>query len=270
MQRALVAMIVLSVLCGVVGALVHLRHLAFEVDALTHCIFPGVAAAFFTESSLFVGALVAAGTAAVVLTLTSHSRRLDPDAMLALILAVFFSIGVIIVSRNRTYTADLSELLFGRVLTLSWGDIAAMAAVAFAACALLAACAKELLFRAFDLQASEAMGYAPRRLDLVANVAVALVVVAAARAVGTALVIALLITPTAAARLISRRVGSLVAGGISIAIITSVIGLWVSYDASVHGGLNLAPGSTVVAVLTLTFILLASGHALRSRVRSAP
>lgn len=268
MQRALVAMLVLSVLCGVVGALVHLRRLAFEVDALTHCIFPGVAAAFFTHSSLFVGALIAAGTAAAVLTLTSDSRRIDPDAMLALILAVFFSIGVIIVSRNSTYTADLSELLFGRMLTLAWSDVAAMSVVALAAIALLAACSKELVFRAFDPQASEAMGYSPRRLDLVANIAVALVVVAAARAVGTALIIALLITPTAAARLVSRRVGSLVGAGICIAAVTSLVGLWVSYDASINGNINLAPGATVIAALTLVFIVLASAQAVRSHTRS--
>jgi ABC-type Mn2+/Zn2+ transport system permease subunit len=69
MQRALVAVLVLAVLAGVVGVVVQLRRLTFMSDALTHTVFPGVAIAFFTGNSLFVGALVAGVASATLLTL---------------------------------------------------------------------------------------------------------------------------------------------------------------------------------------------------------
>jgi manganese/iron transport system permease protein len=129
MRRALVAMLLLALLAGVVGVVVQLRRLAFMTDAMTHTVFPGVAIAFFMGDSLFVGALTAAAASAVVLTLLARHPRIDEDALVAFVLATFFSVGVIVVSRNSTFTADLNQLLFGRVLTISTRDVIEIAVV---------------------------------------------------------------------------------------------------------------------------------------------
>jgi manganese/iron transport system permease protein len=269
MQRALIISMILAVLAGVVGVVVQLREQAFMTDALTHSVFPGIAVAFVTGQSMYVGALAAGALAAVVLTLAAQTERIDRDAFMALLLACLFSVGVIVVSRQDTYSADLTALLFGRVLAIDRGEIIQTAVTALVALGALVAMRKELLLRAFDPTAARALGYSLFRIDLVVNAIVALVVVAAARAVGTALVVALLITPAATARLFFGRLSSLLSGSVLIGAICAWAGLVLSYDASVHHGVRLAAGATIVVVLTAVFACAALGQSVWSRRRRA-
>jgi manganese/iron transport system permease protein len=172
------------------------------------------------------------------------------------------------VSRNRTYSADLTSLLFGRVLAVDTAQIIETLVAAVVALAVLVAMRKELLLRTFDATAAEAMGYSLLRIDLVVNLVVALVVVAAVRAVGTALVVAFLITPAATARLVCRRLVPLVATSVLIGVLAAWIGLAISYDASVRSGVRLAAGATIVVVLTALFVVVGAVTSLwRVRAR---
>jgi manganese/iron transport system permease protein len=263
MQRALFAMLLLSLLAGVVGVVVQLRRLTFMTDALTHTVFPGVAVAFATDRSVFGGALVAAVASAALLTLVTRSRRIDDDAFLALLLATFFSVGVAVVSRSTSFTADLDALLFGRLLAVTERQLVETAAVAAGALLVLFVLRKELFLRAFDETATTAFGYPVWALDLVLNIVVALVVVAAVRAVGTALVVALLVTPAAIARLLCDRVHTMMLGAVAAGAFGGWLGLAVSYEASVHHDLRLATAPTIVVVLTVMFAAVAGARALR-------
>jgi manganese/iron transport system permease protein len=265
MRRALIAMLLLALLAGVVGVIVQLRRLAFMTDAMTHTVFPGVAIAFFMGRSLFVGALIAAAASAVILTLLARHPRIDEDALVAFVLATFFSVGVIVVSRNRTFTADLNQLLFGRVLTISTRDVVEIAIVSVASLAVLFALRKELWLRAFDPVGAAALGYPTVAIDMILNLLIALVVVAAVRAVGTALVVALLTTPAATARLVSSRIATMMVLSCAIGAIGGWLGLVISYDASIHHDVRLAAGATTVVVLTAAFAIVALAFALARR-----
>src|SRR4051794_37133073 len=116
MQRALVELLLLGLLGGVVGVYVVLRRLAFVGDALSHTVFPGVVVAGLLGQSLALGALVAGVLTAVLLTLLSAHSRISEDSALAVLLTGFFAVGVVLVSREHGYTADLTAYLFGRVL----------------------------------------------------------------------------------------------------------------------------------------------------------
>lgn len=264
MQRALLISVLLAALAGVVGVVVQLRELSFMTDALTHTVFPGIAIAFVAGQSLFIGALIAGAVSAVLLTYAARSTRIDQDAFMALVLASLFSIGVIVVSRHRSYSADLTTLLFGRVLAVDAAEIITTVIVAVVALGVLVAIRKELLLRAFDETGAEAMGYSLLRIDLAVNLVVALVVVAAVRAVGTALVVALLITPAATARLLCARLQPLVITSVAIGAVSAWLGLVISYDASVHHGVRLAAGATIVVVLTAVFALVAIAQGIRT------
>lgn len=265
MQRALVEILILSVVAGTCSVFVLLRRLAFASDALTHTTFPGAAVAFVAGVSLFGGALVAAVVSAVLLTAATRFLRDQEDNVLGVLLGSFFAVGVLVVSRSSSYTSDLTTLLFGRVLTVDGADIAVSAAVAAAVLATLAVFGKELLLRSFDPVGAEALGYRVVLLDLVLNLSLALVVVAALKAVGTVLVIALLVTPGAAARLVTQRVGLMIVVSCGLAALSGWVGLALSWDLSVNHGLRLASGATVVVALTAAFLVVA----LVSRLRSA-
>lgn len=257
MQRALVEMLMLSGLAGVVSVYVLLRRLAFVGDALTHTIFPGVAIAFVAGSSLFVGALVAGLLSAVLLTVATRIPRVDQDAALGVLVGAFFSAGVVIVSTGSSYTADLTALLFGRILTVDAAEIAQTAAISVGVLLVLGLVHKELVLRSFDSVAAEAMGYRVVILDLVVNGVVALVVVAGVRAVGTVLVIALLVVPGAISRLVSDRIGPMILTSVAAAGLCGYLGLAASYEASIHHGVRLGSGATIVVALTIAFVVTA-------------
>jgi manganese/iron transport system permease protein len=267
MQRALLEVLVLAVVSGCVGTLVLVRRHAFVADALTHTMFPGVAIAFFAGQSLFVGALAAAGISTVLLTVLSSVRRVDDDSVLALLVATFFAAGVVVVSRRASFTSDLTSLLFGHLLTVDRSTIMQSFVVTVLVVAVLALIGKELVFRSFDPEAFRALGYRMLLLDAVANALVALVIVAAARAIGTALVVALLVTPAATARLVSDRIP--IIGLVSVVMIAAcgAAGLALSYVASVDHDLRVEPGAAITVLLTLVFGALATVQLLSRRSR---
>jgi manganese/iron transport system permease protein len=264
MQRALLEVLLLGAVAGVVGVFVVLRRLAFVSDALTHTIFPGVVIAHLLDRSLLLGALAFGVLTAVLLTgITAGSRRVAADAALAILLTSFFSLGVVLVSRTRTYTADLSLFLFGQVLAVDRADLLQTLALAAVVAATLWALRKELVLRAFDPDGATAMGYRTATLDLLLNLLIALVVVAAVKAVGTVLVVALIIVPAAAARLIANRIATTMVLAGAFGALGGWLGLAASYEVSVDHGVRLAAGATIVVVLVALFALAAAAAPVR-------
>jgi len=258
MQRALLEVLLLGALAGVVGVFVILRRLAFVADALTHTVFPGVVIASLLGRSLLLGALAFGVLTAVLLTWLGSERRVGVDAALAILLTSFFAFGVVLVSRTRSFTSDLTVFLFGRVLAIDRADLLQTVAVAAVVLLTLAALHKELVLRAFDPDGATAMGYRTVVLDLALNLCIALVVVAAVKAVGTILVVALIIVPAAAARLLADRVATMTVLACVLGAAGGWIGLAISYEVSVDRGIRLAAGATVVVVLVAAFLAAAA------------
>ncbi|TDW30158.1 metal ABC transporter permease [Cryobacterium psychrophilum] len=250
MARALLVLVLLSLVAGLVGVLVNLRGLEFISDGLTHAVFPGIAVGFVWggRDGLFVGAMVAALIAAVVLTLIVR-RAVSSDAAIAIVFTAMFSIGIIVVSRQTNYVGQLEQLLFGRLLTVSVTEVVQAAVICGVALLLVSFTLKQQVFRAFDHSGSAAAGYRPLVLDIVLNVAIALVVVAASNAVGNLLVLAVLIVPGAFARLVTTRLWLLFPIAAGFAVLAAWFGLAVGYAASVNAGIDLPSGATVVLVL---------------------
>lgn len=271
MARALIEAVLLGVVAAVVSVFVVLRRLAFVSDVLTHTVFPGVVIGFLVAgtSGIVWGALAFAVLSVALLTVLAANVRVTEDASMAILLTGFFAVGVVLVSRRSSYTADLTAFLFGRILTVDRNQIVVTAALGAVVLLVLASTGKELLLRAFDPAAAAALGYRVVLLDLLLNLAVALVVVAAVRAVGTVLVIALLVVPGAAARLLSDRLAVIFAVAVAFGVLGGWLGLAVSYEASVGHGLRLASGATVVLVLVGLYLAAAGAAAVRGSVRGS-
>ncbi|WP_436534696.1 metal ABC transporter permease [Actinoplanes sp. HUAS TT8] len=258
MGRALAEIALLALICGPISVFVFARGLSFVSDALTHTVFPGVVIGFVAGGveGLFAGALIAGLVTAVVLTVLTRGARLSDDAATAVVLTAMFSIGVVLVSRRSSYTADLTSFLFGRLLTVTPRQLAETAALAVIILVALLIGARALLFRAFDPAGAAAAGLRLGRLDLWLNVLLALVVVAAVRAVGTILVVALLIVPAAAARMVTDRLAAMAVLGTVLVVAAGYGGLLLSWTASVHYGVALTSASSVVLLLVLAYLVL--------------
>lgn len=261
MLRALAQVLLLAVLGGLVGVHVLLRRLAFVTEALQHTVFPGIAAAFLLGQSLLVGALVAAVATVGLLVATTRARRLDPDGVLALLTATAFALGVVLVSRGRSFQHDLTALLFGRILTVDDHQLVQTAVLAVVVVTAVLGLHKELVLLAFDEAGAAALGYRPAVLEVVLNVLVALVVVAAIRSVGTVLVVAFVVTPAAAARSVTRSVSGAMAVAVAFSAACGWLGLALSFKLSVDNGVDLASGATVVLVMTAGFLVVVAAAA---------
>jgi manganese/iron transport system permease protein len=270
MARALAELLVLGALAGTVGVLILLRRLAFMTDALTHTVFPGVVVGYLLtgEGGIFWGALAAGMLTAVLLTLLTRHRAVTEDTALAVLLTTFFAIGVVLVSRESGYTTDLTAFLFGRILTVTGPQLTQTFVVTALVIAALVLLRRPLVSRTFDPRGAEAAGYRIGLLDLATNAIVALVVVASVRAVGTVLVIALLIVPAAAARAVSDRLSVIVPVAAALGALGGWAGLAISYDASLHHGLRLASGGTVVLVLIALYLVALAVAAVGRRLRT--
>lgn len=269
MYRALTEIVLLALICGPVSVFVFARRLSFVSDALTHTVFPGVVIGFAAGGveGIVAGALVAAVLTAVVLTVLTRDRRVSDDAATAVVLTAMFSIGVALVSRRSSYTSDLTSFLFGRLLTVTPRQIAETAVVALIILVALAIGARALLFRTFDPAGAAAAGFRIGWLDLWLNVIVALVVVAAVRAVGTILVVALLIVPAAAARMVTDRLAAMAVLGTALIAAAGYGGLLLSWAASMSLGVQLTSASSVVLLLVAAYLVLIPVRVARSRLR---
>lgn len=270
MTRALIELVLLAVICGPVSVFVFIRRLSFVSDALTHTIFPGVVIGFAAGGieGVFVGALTAGLVTAVLLTLLTRRAELSDDASTAVVLTAMFAIGVVLVSRQSSYTSDLTAFLFGRILTVTARQLTETVILAVLILGLLAVGGRAFRFRAFDPGGAVAAGWRTGWLDLWLNVIIALVVVAAVRAVGTVLVIALLIVPAAAARLLTYRLGTMMIAGTLLTVGAGYVGLVISWSASVDYGIRLTSASAVVLVLVLAYLMLLPAGLRRRRAAS--
>ncbi|OAH12838.1 anchored repeat-type ABC transporter permease subunit [Streptomyces jeddahensis] len=262
MQRAFAVAAVTGLVCGVVGVFVVLRGMAFIGDAVAHSAFPGVALAYTFNGNLLLGGAAAGIVTAVGIAFVSQNRRLKEDTVIGVFFAFAFGLGIVLVSTRDTWTTDLSSFLFGQVLAVSSGDVWTAAAFGAVLVTVVLALRKELVAVSLDRETARAAGLPVFRLDVTLYVVVTATIVMSLEAVGNVLVLALMITPAATARMLTERLGTmtLLASGIGCA--GSMAGLYVSYSY------DLAAGGSIVVVLTSVFALvwlLAPRHGLLTR-----
>lgn len=270
MQTAAIALAALSLVAAVVGVALNLRELEFVSDGLVHAVFPGVVIGFVVGEgagpAVYLGAVIAALVATVLLTLAAR-RGAGTDASTAVLLAGAFALGIVIVSRSTSYATGLESLLFGQLLTISHVDLIIIGVLGLVALLIVALTWKEQVSVSFDREAAEASGLPVLRYELLLNVAIALTVVAAARAVGNLLVLALLIVPAAVGRLVSHRLAVIVPVAAVAALVASFIGLVSGYWLSVDARLNVSPSAVLVLALVALYLVVAGVSTLARRQR---
>jgi manganese/iron transport system permease protein len=247
MQRALLEVIVMGAITGAIGTYVVLRGLSFIGDALSHAIFPGVVIAFLLGQSVFFGALAFGLLTSISIVVLATTRRVKEDSAIGVLFAGSFALGVVLISTTRNYSRDLAAFLFGNVLGVTPTDIALSAAVGALVLLLLAVFHRELLLVAFDRDAAQAMGVPVFWVNLLLLVMISLTIVVSLSAVGNILVVAMLVTPAAAARLLTDGLPVMLGLSATIGAVSGVAGLVISYHA------NVAAGGTIVLVATSVF-----------------
>jgi manganese/iron transport system permease protein len=247
--RALIASALVGVVCAVVGTYVVLRGIAFIGDAIAHAGFPGVVAAYMLGIPFYLGAAVAAVSTALAIGWVTKRAGIRQDTAIGVLFAGTFALGVFMFSAIKGYVADLFGFLLGNVLAIGAADLVALLVLGTGVVVVVALLWKELLYATFDPLGAAASGIKVDRLEYLFLALVALTIVVSLQAVGIILVVAMLITPAATAQLLTVRFTRLMVTAALVGILSSVVGLYLSY------WLDVASGATIVLVQTTAFLL---------------
>src|SRR5665811_856959 len=176
--RALLAAALVGLVCAVVGSYMVLRGLSFMGDAISHAAFPGVVMAYLVGGSLYLGGAIAAVATALGIGWVSRRARLRSDAIIGVLFAGMFGLGVAIYSAIPNYVGDLFGFLFGDVLGIGLGDLIGLAILGGVVLVVIWALWKEFLFATFDPLGAGASGLNVNGLDYLFLGLIALTIVA--------------------------------------------------------------------------------------------
>ena len=249
MQRSLIASIIVGVVCSVIGCYVVLRSLAFLGDALAHAVLPGVAVAYLVGANLLAGALVAGLLVAIGISYVSRSGTIREDTAIGVLFSAALALGVVLISTLEAYAVDLTHVLFGNVLGVSNTDLWVSGGLAAVVLITIGLLYKRLLVMSFDPILGKTLGLRTHALRTGLFLLLAATIVVSLRTVGVGLVAALLVTPPAAAYLLTRRLPAMMGLSVVIGLVSTVGGLYASYY------LNVASGASMVLVATFIFLV---------------
>ncbi|MDC4233711.1 metal ABC transporter permease [Actinomyces sp. B33] len=218
MIRPLLLLTVLGFVAGPVSTVVNLRRLEFNAEAMVHSVFPGIVVGAIVGGTDMIVPGAALAAVLVTIALTAASRRAAvSEGAAAVILTTFFSAGIIISLKKGDMSGQLEALMFGRLLEITDHRLAQSLLVCLVALVLIAVTWKEQVFVAHDRAGAGAAGISLLTVDIIINICIGAIVVAASSAVGVLLVVGFLIVPGAAARLLASTsrvmaIGAAVAG----------------------------------------------------------
>jgi ABC-type Mn2+/Zn2+ transport system permease subunit len=246
-QRALLAALLVGVLCPILGTYVVLRGMAFLGDALAHIILPGVVIAFLLGIPLVIGALVMGVLTAFGIGALSERDVLREDSAIGVIFAGAFALGIALLSATEGYAVDLTHFLFGNLLGVSTTDLWTMFALSIGVLLIVALFFKELQVVSFDQTLARTLRLPVRTFNYLLLILIAVTIVVALQAVGVSLMLAMIVTPAAAASFFTRRLLPMMLVGAFLGALAGASGLYASFY------MNIASGPAVVLVATLIF-----------------
>jgi ABC-type Mn2+/Zn2+ transport system permease subunit len=265
LQRALLAGALAAVTCSLIGTWVVIRGLSFMGDALAHGVLPGIAVAFLIGIDVTIGAMVSALVMVAGINAVNRTSRLAHDTGIGLLFVGMLALGVILVSRSRSFAGELTSFLFGSVLGVTTASIWLQAVALVVTLVAVVVLYRPFLALSFNAEKAATLGLHPRLAHAAMLGLIAIAIVASFRTVGTLLVFGLLVAPPATAALLVRRVPAMMALSAALGVASVALGLLLSYHLDTAAGATMA-GTSVA----LFFVVLAGREAAAHLRRPAP
>ena len=263
MQNALVVAAMVAVPAALLSCYLVLKGWSLMGDAVSHAVLPGVVLAYIIGIPLGVGAFIAGMVCALATGYLQENSRIKQDTVMGVVFSGMFALGLVIYTAIAS-DVHLDHILFGDILGIGGRDLLEAGIIGGVVTLALLAKWKDLLLHAFDPTQAKASGLPVGWLHYGLLVALSLTIVAALKAVGIILAIALLIAPGATAFLLTRRFGAMLATAVGIALLCALAGTYASF------WIDSAPAPTIVLAMTLCFIAAFILTVARSRRTSTP
>lgn len=246
-QRALLVGALVAVICAVVGTWVVLRGMAFLGEAMAHGMLPGIAVATLIGIPPIFGAAVSAAVMSGGIGMLQRRGRVSADTSIGLLFVASLALGVIIISASRSFATDATAILFGDILAASPVDLATLAAVAIVTIAVAVIGHRSFVAITVDPRQAKLLGLRPRLAQVALVGLITLAVVAAYQAVGSLLVVGMLLGPAVAAGFWANRIPSTMALAALIGIASVMIGLLFSWHLGTAAGATIAFAAILAA-----------------------
>jgi len=251
-QYALLGGSIAALVCALIGVFVILRKESMIGDGVAHISFGGIALGLFLGVNPLVTALLVAVAGVLAIGYMRRHGLAQSDSAIAVMLAVGFSTGLILISLAGGFNVDLFSYLFGSILTISTTDLIIIGGLGVISVVVVAVFYKELLSITFDEEASRLMGVPVGALSMVLNVLVAVTIVLSIKVVGMILVAALLVLPGLTALQLKMGFRDTVISAMLLAVVSVVIGVFAS------ALFNVATSGVIVFTLVAVFLAVAA------------
>ncbi|MBO4798193.1 MAG: metal ABC transporter permease [Candidatus Methanomethylophilaceae archaeon] len=268
-QNMFLATALACVLCGVIGTYVVVNRMVAVTGGIAHTTFGGVGFAYFAMSVLAVswmtpmaGALLFGIAAAVIMAVCRRNGELREDTVIGALWAAGMAAGVVFMcytDRSVIVPSSYESILFGNMLLIDSGKLAAMAVITAAVLAVTAFFFRDLRIMTFDANFARISGINVTVLDLILHILIAVTCVMVANVVGIVMIMALMTIPAAMGNMFSHGMKGTMALGTVYALFLSVAGLFLSLY------MDTPPGATVVLVIAAAFIVAVLAKRLASR-----
>lgn len=257
-QRGLLALILVGSISAVIGCFVVVRGLSFFGDALAHSVLPGVALSYTATggavgANLFIGGLTAGILSALVIAFLTRHERLKEDTAVGLVFVTMFALGIAIISTQGSYSIDLTHILFGSINGISTSDLQIMGAMGAVVLLVIGVFYKQLIIVSFDMSLAHTLKLPVEFLRVLLLILIAVTIVASLQVVGIALMLALLITPAATARLIANRMHTMILLAAIFGVLSGIAGFYLSYYLDIPSGASIV--LTMSALFGIVFTL---------------
>ncbi|NTU59323.1 MAG: metal ABC transporter permease [Chlorobiaceae bacterium] len=257
MRNALLAAILSSVACGIIGTYVVVRKIGFISGGIAHTAFGGIGLGYYLGVNPLLGIIPFSLAAALGIGLLTRKAKIAEDTAIGAFWAAGMAIGVILIGLTPGYAPNLFSYLFGNILTVPLSDLALILILDLMIAVMVWLFSKEFLAISFDEEYARISGLKTVRLDMLMLCLIALTVVIMVRVVGIVMVIALLTIPAAVARNFSRTLHGMMGLSILFSVAFSIAGLWLSWVFDV------ASGATIILVASIVFLATALVKARR-------
>lgn len=249
MRNALMASVLASVACGIIGTYVVVRRIGSISGGIAHTAFGGIGLGYFLGVNPLLGVIPFSLLAAIGIGLLTRKAKVAEDTAIAAFWATGMAIGVLLIGLTPGYAPNLFSYLFGNILTVPASDLLLIFLLDLLIGALAWLFSKEFLAISFDEEYARVSGLRTVALDLLMLCLIALTVVIMIRAVGIVMVIALLTLPAAVSRMFSRTLPGMMRLAVLLSIAFNLGGLWLSWTFDVPSG------ATVILLAALSFLL---------------
>ena len=250
LYNALAACILSGITCGVIGTYVVCRRMVFLAGGITHASFGGLGIAFYLGANPIAGAMLFAVLSALGIEWAGSRGRIREDSAIGIIWSVGMAVGALFMSLRPGYTSgDLSAFLFGSIVTVTHGDVVALAALTAVILAGTALWLRPVMYVAFDRDFARTQGLPVRWIEYGMMCLIAVTIVLSIRLVGIMLLISLLTLPQITVNLLTADFRKIILGSILLGFLGCVAGLFLSYF------LNIPSGAFIILVLVVFFLI---------------